>query len=209
MEQNQDYSQPASVPSPGGPSQPAATPAAAFTLKSGMYWRKSQLFGWLCPPGILTLSGGRVRFATATETVFDEAVTDTAAAFSGWGTLSITAAGTRYDFVGTAGAASKAFTAAQQEELGRAARGMDLSAVGVGLAGAGVVAGAALGQLAGTGILLGQYASGVNVLKVWPAALQEAGAQVTATKPNYMAWFYGILFGGLAVAAGIAVIVQL
>lgn len=209
MEQNQDFSQPASVPSPGGSAQPAAVPAAALTLASGMYWRKSKFFGWLCPPGILTLANGRVSFVTDSGTVFDEAVTAISAVFSGWGTLTITAADTRYDFVGTAGAMSKPFSPKQQEQLGAAARGMDLSATGVGVAGAGVLAGSVLGQLAGTGILVGQYASGVNVLKAWPPALQEAGAQVTARKANFMTWFYGVLFGGLALAAVIAVIIQL
>jgi hypothetical protein len=174
-----------------------------------MYWRKSQLFGWLCPPGILTLAGGRVRFVTATETVFDEAATTTTAAFSGWGTLTITAAGTRYDFVGTAGAASKQFTAEQQAELGQAARGMDQSAVGAGVMGAGAASSAVLGQMAGAAIMLGQYNAGVNVLKIWPAALQEAGARVSDRKTNYMTWFYGVLFGGLALAALIAVLIQL
>lgn len=177
-----------------------------------MYWRKSQLFGWLCPPGILTLAAGRVRFTTATETVFDEAVADTSASFSGWGTLSITAAGIRYDFVGTAGTASKPFSPQQKNELGESA-----AKVNRFLAGGGAIAGplgaslgmSVLGDLVGTGAQLGEYTAGVKVLKVWPAALQESGAQVTAKKPNYMIWFYGVLFGGLAVAAVIAVMIQL
>jgi hypothetical protein len=184
-----------------------------------MYWRKSQLFGWLCPPGILTLAAGRVRFTTATETVFDEPVAATSAAFSGWGTLTITAAGKRYDFVGTAGSASKKFSPAQIQELREAGRQVNLhrAAAATGATVARATAGrigssvamSALGELVGAGAGLGEYVAGVKVLKVWPAALQEAGAQVTAKKANYLVWFYAVMFGGLGIAAVIAVILQL
>jgi hypothetical protein len=157
-----------------------------------------------------------VRFATATETVFDADVAQVTASFSGWGTLTITVNGHSYDFIGTAGALSKPFTAAQQRELADAARARDASAMGVGVFGAGALASAAggaaagaLAQVAGSAILVGQYNAGVAVLKAWPPALEEAGAQVSAKKPNYMWWFAGILFGTIVAGVLITVLIAL
>jgi len=174
-------------------------------LKSGMYWRKSKLFGHLCPPGILTLDADRLNFRTATETVFTAPVADVTAAFSGWGTLTIKANGTSYDFVGTAGDMSQEFDPSLRRELldtardTRASRALNVAGgVAQALAGA-----SALADAAGTAASAGQYAAGVKILKQWPPVLRAAGASVTAKRANNLWWLYG----GLAAILLIGVII--
>jgi len=202
---------------PVSPSPSTAVPVATPFLKSGMYWRKSQFFGWLCPTGILTLEDGRLRFVTAKETVFDSPVAAVAASFSGWGTLTLTVDGKSYDFVGSGGGMAGSFSAAQKAELAEAAgrhTNPSVSAAGVGVSGAASIAGQVgvgaidvAGKLLGSSIGAGVYAAGVNILKQWPAVLESQGSSVKAKKANNLWWFYGIAAAGLAIAAVIVGIV--
>jgi len=175
-------------------------------LKSGLYWRKSKLFGHLCPPGILALDGDRLSFTTATGELFGARASDVEASFSGWGTLTIRVAGRSYDLVGTAGEMSTPFTPEQIAELQGSALSRTRSAESVGdgmqLAGG---AAAVLGELISVGVATGKYASGVQVLKQWPAVLAEAGARVQAKSGNYMVWFLGALGVVLLIALVIGV----
>jgi hypothetical protein len=204
------------IPPPVSPSPASAVPLVTPFLTSGMYWRKSKLFGWLCPTGILTLEEGRLRFVTAKETVFDSPVSAVNASFSGWGTLTLTVDGTSYDFVGSGGGMSGSFSAAQKAELAEAAgrhTNPAVSAAGVGVASTGIGGGAILAvdvvsSLVGSSINAGVYASGVNILKQWPAVLESQGAAVHAKKPNYMWWLFGAMAAGLALAVVIYVIVS-
>jgi hypothetical protein len=184
---------------------PATTEnVAALPLKSGMYWRKSKLFGWLCPTGILTLEGNRLRFVTEKEKVFDAPADSVAASFSGWGTLTITVDGTSYDFIGSGGGMAGSFSAAQKSEIAQAtAKHTSGSFAAVN----GARAIDVLGTLVGSSIGAGVYASGVDILKQWPAVLQAEGATVRAKKPNYMWWFTGALGAVLLVALVVALIV--
>jgi hypothetical protein len=216
MEPNENI--PQSVSSTQDP--PFAAPAAeALPLKSGMYWRRSKLFGWLCPTGILTLEAGRLRFVTEQETVFDAPVSSVSASFSGWGTLTITVDGSSYDFIGSGGGMAGSFSASQKTEIAQAAgkhTSGALATAGVAApAGAAAIAAAngiraidALGILVGSSIGAGVYASGVNILKKWPAVLEAQGASVRAKKPNYMWWFFGALGAILLVALVIGLVVS-
>jgi hypothetical protein len=197
----------------------AAPAAEALPLKSGMYWRRSKLFGWLCPTGILTLEASRLRFVTEKETVFDAPVSSVSASFSGWGTLTITVDGSSYDFIGSGGGMAGSFSASQKTEIAQAAgkytSGAFATAGVVAPAGAAAIAAAngiraigALGALVGSSIGAGVYASGVNILKKWPAVLEAQGASVRAKKPNYMWWFFGALGAILLVALVIGLIVS-
>jgi hypothetical protein len=197
----------------------AAAPAAAPALKSGMYWRKSKLFGWLCPTGILTLESGRLRFVTEKETVFDSPASAVSASFSGWGTLTITVDGKSYDFIGSGGGMAGSFSAAQKSEIAAAAGRFTSGSLAAGAvatsAGAGVIASSVgvrsidvIGSLVGDSIGAGVYASGVNILKKWPAVLEAEGATVKAKKGNYMWWFFGALAAGLVIAVVIFTIVS-
>ena len=177
------------------------------SLKSGVYWRTSKLFGHLCPPGILALDSDRVRFTTEKERVFDAAAADVQATFTGWGTLVITTGGKTYDIIGSGGEMAKSFSKKQVAELKQASVDRRGAA---GLAGdvmqaSGNAAAAALGEAIALGVATGKYASGVKVLRQWPPALAEAGATVTSRTRNYMWW----LFGGLGAALLVAIIVGL
>ena len=216
MDPNENNPHPVS-PIQNLPSTPATAPA--LPLKSGMYWRKSKLFGWLCPTGILTLEEERLRFVTEKETVFDAPTSSVSASFSGWGTLTITVDGTSYDFIGSGGGMAGSFSAAQKSEIAQAAgkhTSGSLAAAAVATpAGASAIAAAnglraidALGTLVGSSIGAGVYASGVNILKQWPAVLEAQGASVRAKKPNYMWWFFGALGAVLLVALVVGLIVS-
>jgi hypothetical protein len=216
MDQNEN------IPQSVSPIQnhPATPPAArAQPLKSGMYWRRSKLFGWLCPTGILTLEEGRLRFVTEKMTVFEAPASSVSASFSGWGTLTITVDGVSYDFVGSGGGMAGSFSAAQKSELaqatGRHTSGSLATAAVAAPAGAAAIAAVngvrgvdALGTLIGSSIGAGVYASGVNILKRWPGVLEAQGASVRAKTPNYMWWFFGALGAVLLVALVIGLIVS-
>ncbi|TBN57210.1 hypothetical protein EYE40_07250 [Glaciihabitans arcticus] len=178
-----------------------------MTLKSGVYWRKSKLFGHLCPPGILALDGDQLSFTTATGRLFGGRASDIEASFSGWGTLTVRVDGASYDLVGTAGEMSTPFTPEQIAELQGSAlsRSRAAEAAGDGLQLAGGAA-AVLGELISVGVQSGKYASGVQILKQWPAVLAEAGAKVQAKSGNYMWWFFGGIGAALLIALVIGVI---
>jgi len=178
-----------------------------MTLKSGLYWRKSKLFGHRCPPGILALDGDQLSFTTATGPLFSAAASDIEASFSGWGTLTIRVNGSSYDLVGSAGEMSTPFTPEQIAELRGSSLQRDraLGDVGDGmpLAGGATVV---LGELISAGVATGKYASSDQVLKQWPAVLAEAGAKVQAKSGNYMRWFVGAIGLVLLVALVIGVV---
>ncbi|MGV8884701.1 MAG: hypothetical protein ACOH1T_03810 [Microbacteriaceae bacterium] len=163
------------------------------SLKSGVYWRKSKIFGHLCPPGILALEGDVVSFTTSTEHVFRAAASDIEANFTGWGTLVLRVDGRTFDMIGSGGEMAAAFSKQQIAELKQSTidRGGVAGTAGDLLAASGNAAAAVLGELITVGVATGKYASGVKILKQWPLVLAEAGAQVKATKSNYMGWLYG------------------
>lgn len=96
---------------------------------SGLYWRKSALTAAKCPPGLLALRNGRVSFTTATSVVFDEPATAVSGALSGWGSLAITAAGTRYVLLKNVGQLSEPFTKTQQQAIDAATRSTSLRTI--------------------------------------------------------------------------------
>lgn len=180
------------------------------SLKSGVYWRKSKIFGHLCPPGILALDGDRISFTTEKELVFDAAVADVQATFTGWGTLVITTGGSSYDIIGSGGEMAASFSKKQVAELKQAS--VDRRGA-TGLAGdvmqaSGNAAAAALGEAIALGVATGKYASGVKILQQWPPALAEAGATVKSTTRNYMWWLYGGLAAVLLVALVVGLVLQ-
>lgn len=156
----------------------STTSAPAY--KAGLYWRKSRLVAANCPPGILALEGGRLRYTAERSVVFDVPVAEATATLTGWGTLTITAAGTRYPLMATAGELSRPFSDAQKAELSR----LKVQASP------------------------GKIVSGVTALGDWPRLLRDGGASVTARKPVYARWFMGITLAILAVGVVIAIVVN-
>ena len=185
------------------------SPAA---LKSGVYWRRSKIFGHLCPPAILALEGDRVTFTTEKERVFEAAASGIRATFTGWGTLVLTVDGTSYDIIGSGGEMAASFSKQQVAELRQAStdrRGGVAGVAGDVLQASSNAAAAALGEAIALGVSTGKYASGVKILKQWPDALAAAGATVTSTSGNYMKRLYIAIGGVLLVALVIGVVLQL
>lgn len=180
------------------------------SLKSGVYWRKSKIFGHLCPPAILALEGDRVSLTTTTERVFEAAASEMQATFTGWGTLVLKVNGETYDIIGSGGEMAASFSKQQVAELKQASvdRRGAMGAAGDVLQASGNAAAAALGEAIALGVATGKYASGVKILKQWPPALAEAGAAVTSATRNYMWLLYGGIAGVLLVALVVGLVLQ-
>ncbi|WP_459714977.1 hypothetical protein [Actinophytocola sp. KF-1] len=94
------------------------TPAPhVVDFAAGLYWRKSKLNGRKCVPAILSVTGGRLRLSAVDGVAFDVPCAEARARFTVFSTMVLTAAGRRFDLVGTGAAMSPKFTTAQLAEL--------------------------------------------------------------------------------------------
>jgi hypothetical protein len=159
---------------------------------SGVYWRRSKWNGRKCEPVILTVDQGRLRMSTADAVVFDVPCASVSAKFSRAWTMTVTVDGTGYDFVGRGSGISKAFTAAQLDEIRAAhatAAGRDRSgatvAAGTGAAGLGAATGdpglqAVGGVFAAAGLAQAafEFSTLRAVIRPWRDVLTAAGVAV-------------------------------
>jgi hypothetical protein len=174
------------------PSTPAPNPQptqSPTVYKSGLYWRKV-FISFLCPPGILSLESGQLKFKTKDAVIFEAPLTQCSFHFTSFGEMKVTVAGKHYDFLGTPGALAQSFDKSLLDELhqptdSRAA----LTNAGDAMVGAGIVgAHTTTGPLStaseavegvGVALIVAKSYQSLGVVGDWQPVLRAQNATIT------------------------------
>lgn len=199
-----------STPSPSLAPQPPQH-AQVPIYKSGLYWRKGLSF--VCPPGILSLENGQLKFKTKDAVIFDAPLTQCSFRFTSFGVMKITIGEKHYDLLATPGAYAQSFDKSLRDELDQAGKAptplpnTGSAMVGIGMVGSNLESGL-LGEVAedieavGAVIVLGNAVNGAKTVGSWIPILQAQNANVTG---KTMSTKYILLFfvGGVIIVFAI------
>jgi len=198
------------------PQQATVNTQAATIYKSGLYWRKG-FISFLCPPGILSLENGQIKFRTKDSVIFDAPLTQCSFKFTTFGEMKITIGDKHYDLMGSPGAYAKPFDKSLRDELSQINQQLPSysnvggSMVGGGLIGSNVTSGSlrtASEAVEGIGaaIVLSNAIKGINTVGNWIPILQSQNVQITGKTLKGKHILVFIIVGIIIVFIGLIII---